>query len=151
MTIRYSTGAINNVLNATGLKTLFANGVIRLYTGAQPASADDAVTGTLLGSVTLNGAAFTEGVATNGINFDAPVLRVLSKAAAESWKFTGVAAGTIGWFRYQANAVDNDASSTTLPRIDGSVGITSGDMRLSSVTAAIGTPITIDAFTITAA
>ena len=158
MAVKFSTGAIAKMLGkngtdtgADGLRGIFTNGVIKLYTGAQPATADDAPTGTLLGDITVNGGAFTEGSATNGLNFGAPSGKTISKASGETWKFTGSAAGTIGWFRFQANAVDNDSSSTSLSRIDGSVGITSGDMRLTSVTSAIGTSITIDTFTITGA
>lgn len=158
MAIKYSTGAVSKLLGkngtdigADGLRGVFTNGVLKLYTGAQPASADDAITGTLLGDVTVNGGAFTEGSPANGLNFGSPVDRTINKAAAETWKFTGIAAGTIGWFRFQANAVDNDLASTTLARIDGSVGITTGDLRLTSVTSAVATVITIDKFEITAA
>lgn len=158
MAVRYSTGVISKLFGrngvdsgADGLRGIFLNGVMKFYTGAQPASADDPITGTLLGDVTVLALPFAEGSAANGINFDSPSLRTLSKASAEIWQFKGIAAGTIGWFRFQANAVDNDTLSTTLSRIDGSVGITSGDLRLTSVTSAINTIITIDSFTITAA
>ena len=158
MAVKFSTGAITKMLGKTGtdtgadgLRGIFTNGVIKLYTGAQPVDADAAPTGTFLGDITSGGLAFVEGTATNGINFGAPAGKTVSKAAGETWKFTGSAAGTIGWFRFQANAVDNDSVSTSLSRIDGSVGITSGDMRLTSVTAAIGTSITIDTFAVTGA
>ncbi len=157
MTIAYSTGAISKLLGkngtdtgADGLRGIFYNGVIRVYSGAQPASADAAPTGTLLGSITKDGAAFVEGVATNGLTLGAPVGRTVSKST-DVWKFTGVAAGTMGWFRLQANAVDDDSVSTSLSRIDGSIGITSGDMRVTSVTSAIGSTATVDTLTITAA
>jgi len=158
MAVKFSTGAIAKMLGkngtdtgADGLRGIFTNGVIKLYTGAQPATADDAPTGTMLGDITVGGAAFVEGSASNGLNFGAPSGKTISKASGETWKFTGSAAGTIGWFRFQANAVDNDSSSTSLSRIDGSVGVTSGDLRLTSVTSAVGTSITIDTFTITGA
>jgi len=157
MSISYSTGLITTLFGeqgveagANGLKGLMKNGVIRVYTGAQPANADAAVTGTLLGSITKDGGAFTEGVSTNGLQLLAPSGRSVSKNT-DVWKFTGIAAGTMGWFRFQANAVDNDTLSTTLVRIDGSIGITSGDMRVTSVTSAIGSTSTVDTFTITAA
>ena len=157
MTIAYSTGLITKLFGeqgvesgANGLKGLMKDGVIRIYTGAQPATADAAVTGNLLGSVTKDGAAFVEGTATNGLQLLAPSGRTVSKNA-DVWKFTGAAAGTMGWFRFQANAVDNDSLSTTLVRIDGSIGITSGDMRVTSVTSAIGSSSTVYTFVITAA
>jgi hypothetical protein len=157
MAISYSTGLITKLLGeqgveagANGLKGLMKDGVIRIYTGAQPATADAAPTGTLLGSITEAGGAFVEGTATNGLELLAPSGRTVSKNASV-WTYTGVAAGTMGWFRFQANAVDNDSLSTTLVRIDGSVGITSGDMRVTSVTSAIGSTATVDSLTITAA
>ena len=156
MAVKFSTGCISKLFGsqgvdtgANGLRGLMTNGTIKFFTGAQPATADDAPTGTLLGNVTLAAGAFTPGTATNGINLGAPVGKVVSKASGESWQFKGVAAGTIGWFRYQANAVDNDSLSTTLTRIDGSIGITSGDLHLATVTSAVNTIITIDTFNIT--
>ena len=150
MAIHYSTGTYNNVFNDTGLKALFANGIIEIRTGSMPANADNAATGTLLGIVTESGGAFTPGSPTNGINFDTPVLRVLSKAAAEEWKFTGLDDGTAGWARFKANALDNDASSTTLPRIDMDIGVTSGTLRLSTVNIVRDSSNVIQSFTLTA-
>ena len=61
MALRLSTG-LRNKLNAGGsLKKSLHDGVIRIYTGSQPAAADDAVTGTLLASITLVSGALTEG------------------------------------------------------------------------------------------
>jgi len=155
MTIMYSTGAVAKLFGengvdagANGLRGIFKNGVIRVYSGAQPINADAAPTGTLLGSITKDGAVFTPGTATNGLNFGAPVGRVVSKSDTEIWQFKGAAAGTIGWVRFQANAVDNDLTSTTLSRIDMSVGITSGDIRFSTVTSTVGAPTNIDFFSL---
>lgn len=145
---KYSTGAINQTLGANSLRTILNDCVIAFYTGAQPINADATATGTFLGNVTVAALPFTHGSPTNALAFDAPVLKVLAKAVAEDWKFKGEVAGTIGWFRIKANPADNNTSSTTLPRIDGSVGITSGDLRLSTVTATVGGIITIDSFSI---
>lgn len=145
-----ATGSVVTVPGPNGLKGLMDGGVIRCYSGAQPVSADSAATGTLLGSVTKDGAAYTEGTVTNGLVLAAPSGRSIAKST-DVWKFTGVAAGVLGWFRFQSLAVDDDSSSTTLVRIDGSIGITSGDLRVTSVTSAIGSSATIDTFVITAA
>ena len=157
MAILYSTGLITKLFGehgedtgADGLRGLMKAGVIRIYSGAQPVSADAAITGTLLGSITKDGAAFVEGSAGNGLTLAAPSGRTVSKST-DVWKYTGVAAGTMGWWRFQANAADTDIQSTTLVRIDGSVGITSGDLRMTSVTSAISSTATIDTFVITAA
>ena len=145
----FSTGVYNNIFNATGLKTLFANGIIEIYTGAAPANADNAVTGTLLCTITKASGAFVAGTATNGINFDAPVLRVISKAAAETWSGNAVATGTAGWARFKANGVDAGGSSTTLPRIDMSIGVSSGDLRLATVALVSGAPVIVQSYTFT--
>ncbi len=156
MTIRYSTGARDKLLGdsavtagSNGLAGIFKDGVIELYSGTQPATADAAVTGTLLATVTESGAAFTPGSPTAGLEFDAPSSGAIAKATGETWQYTGVAAGTIGWFRFKGNAADGGGVDTTAVRIDGSVGQVSGDMVLSNTLIAIGTPGTIDVFTIT--
>lgn len=146
--LRFSTGLRNGILNATGIKEAMADGVLRIYSGAQPASADNAVSGTLLLEVTVDGGAFSHGSATNGLEFDAPAAGVLSKAAAETWRGTGLADGVAGWFRFCANPVDGGGSSTTLARIDGSVGRSAADLNLSNVNIVTGVPNTIDVFQI---
>jgi hypothetical protein len=146
--LRFSTGLRNGILDATGIKEAMTDGVLRLYSGAQPASADTAVAGTLLLEVTVDGGAFAHGSAANGLEFDAPVSGVLSKAAAENWTGSGLADGVAGWFRFCANPVDTGGASTTLARIDGSVGKSSADLNLSNTTIATGVPSTIDVFNI---
>lgn len=63
MTVRLSTGLRNNIVGPTGVGATFANGVIEIRTGSQPATADSAATGTLLGTVTFASGAFTAEVA----------------------------------------------------------------------------------------
>jgi len=160
MAVRYSTGCLSKLLGesgvdtgANGLRGIFKDCVIDIYSGAQPGSADNAVASTLLARVTLDAAAFVEGSAINGLEFEAPVGGILSKATAENWKYTGLAAAgsgvSAGWFRLRGNAVDDALSSTTLPRIDGSIGTTSGDMLLSNIVVVENAPGTVDVFTIT--
>ena len=81
----------------TAVKTAYANGVLAIYGGAsQPADANDTEAGTLLALVTVASGAFTPGVSTNGLNFDAPSSGVFSKAAAETWSGIGLAAAGTG-------------------------------------------------------
>lgn len=149
MTIRLSTGLRNAMLDTTGMAGALENGVIYIYSGAQPLSADNAVSGTLLGKVTVDGGAFAFGSPTNGLNFDAPVAGVITKAVAEDWKFDGIVDGTAGWFRFMGNATDALGSSTTLPRIDGSVGTSGADLNLSNISIVTAGPNTVDVFQIT--
>ena len=144
MTVRLSTGLRTSLAGTTGFGATFANGVVDIYSGSQPVSADAAVTGTLLGTVTLSSGAFTSGVATNGLTFAAAAAGAVAKSGV--WSFNGVAAGTAGWFRLRGNAADNNALSTTLPRLDGSVATSGADLNLSNITIAVGAPNTIDTF-----
>ena len=136
MAFRMSTKLFNDFL--TTMKTDLANGVIFFYTGAQPTSPDAAVSGTLIARASLSGGAWTAGTSTNGINFGTVASASVDKATAEEWKFVCTTAGTIGWGRFVGNPVDAGGASTTLPRIDFSVGITSGDCTMSKVTYAVG-------------
>lgn len=145
MTLRLSTKLRDNLAGTTGFAATFANGVAEVYSGTQPATADAAVTGTLLGTVTLGSGAFTPGSPTNGLTFAAASGGAVSKSGV--WSFNGVAVGTAGWFRLKANAVDAGGISTVLPRLDGSVAVSGADMNLSNISIAIGAPTTIDTFT----
>ena len=59
MTVRFSTGARNGFAGGLGFAAMFNRGVLDVYSGTQPASADAAVTGTLLGRVTVASGALT--------------------------------------------------------------------------------------------
>ena len=146
MTVRYSTGVASSLL--TKMDQDFTNYVIDFYSGNQPLTADEPPSGLWLARATLNGDPFNEGVAANGLNFADPVSGIISKEAAEDWKYTGLAVGTIRWFRLRANGVDDGSASTTLLRIDGSAGTLSGDMLISNINMVVGTPGTIDVFNI---
>lgn len=145
MTTKLSTGLRNGMLGTSGFGEIFANGIIEIYSGTQPATADAAATGTLLGTVTLAGGAFTPGTATNGLTWAAPSAGAITKST-DMWQFTGVAAGTAGWYRLKGNALDGNALSTTLPRLDGNIGSSGADMNLSNLSIAIGAVTTIDTF-----
>ena len=114
-----------------------AAGIVRIYTGSQPADADSAATGTLLVEIDLNDPAF--GAAAAGV-----------ATADVSPQPTGVAgaAGTAGWFR----ALDSDGVDITDNVIDGSVTATGGggDMEINNTSIAVGQDVNITAWTVTA-
>jgi hypothetical protein len=149
MALKLSTGLRNGMLNSTGFTEAFNDGIIYIYSGPQPSTADAAVQGTLLLKITVNNGAWAAGSPTNGLGFDAPANGVISKAAAEVWRGLGETDGTAGWFRLCGNPADAGSSSTTLPRMDGSVAMSGGDMNLSSVTIVTSAPTTIDTFSFT--
>lgn len=148
MALRFSTALRNATIGTVGMADALSTGVIEIYTGAQPASANDPVSGTLLGTVTLNGAAFTPGSATNGLTFAAAADGAVSKSAT-NWQFTGLATGSAGWFRFKGNAVDAGGSSTSAIRLDGSIATSGGDMTIGNINVTVGAPNTVDQFVLT--
>lgn len=105
---------------------------IKIYTGSQPADADDAASGTLLATITMSDPAFAAAVAGAAAADTSPALSAVAGAA-----------GTAGWFRA---ADSNDAN-----RIDGSVGEGSGDLSLDNTDIAVGQTVTVTGWTVTVA
>lgn len=150
MTIRMSEGAAKALMGSAGpldasFREMFQAGALYGYAGVQPDSANDAVTGyTLLAIASKNGDTFVPGdtVTGNGIEFDDAVYDsdlnavLLGVVAGFNLMFKGVtgANGNMGWCRLVANPVDNGASSTTLYRLDMSVGVTTGDVLIQPST-----------------
>jgi len=141
MTLRLSTGLRNATANAVALALRY--GEIDIYSGAQPATADAAPTGTLLGTVTIG----TAGATGTGLEFSASSNGTISKTG--TWQFTGAATGTAGWFRFRGDAADNGSSSTTLVRLDGSIGTAGADMVMNTTSITTGAVTTIDTFSLT--
>lgn len=150
MAERMSTGDVQ--IAASAQRTAYANGVLAIFGGGtQPATADAEELGTLLCLVTLNGGAFTAGVATNGLNFDAPVGGVLSKAVAETWKGNGLAAAGTGTtathFRFYANAYVTGASTTAV-RFDGAISTSAtSELQMTNPVIVDGYPVEVGSFT----
>ena len=134
--------------NGGSLDEQLRNGVIEVYTGTQPATADLAETGTKLLRVTVASGAFVAGAAANGLNLGDAAAGITSKESGEVWSGVGLAAGTAGWFRYYSNAYVTGASDTAV-RFDGICGVGTGELRMSSLTVAVGATTTIDTGTLT--
>jgi hypothetical protein len=66
MTMRLSTGMVNFLAKQGSLDTALRGGCIEIFTGAQPASADAAATGTLLARITNNSQALVNEVQAAG-------------------------------------------------------------------------------------
>lgn len=153
MALRFSTGLRNALLGNSGaspaatgdgLSGVLNQCFIDIYSGAPPANADAAPIGTKLGTVSIDGAGVT------GLTFNAPANGAVAKKTSENWKAIGVAAGTAGWFRARTAADDNQAGAT-YPRIDGTVAKTGADLNMSNISVTVGSPHTIDTFTISIA
>lgn len=108
-----------------------AAGVLKVYTGAQPATPATAATGTLLATLTFSDPAF--GAASAGT----------AVAAAISDDLAVDATGTAGWFRIE----DSDGNAL----FDGSVGLTGSgaDLEFDAVGWVAGGIVSITSLQIT--
>src|SRR5262245_35334928 len=115
---------------ADAVCALANGGTIQIRSGAQPANANAAATGTLLVTLTFSatafGAASTSGVAT---------ANAIGSANA-------VASGTAAWFR----AFKSDGTTAVF---DGSVGTSAADLVLSSTAITSGGNVAITSLTYT--
>ncbi len=149
MAANLSTGLRAALMGPSALDIILQDGVIHCYSGPQPASADAAVAGTLLGSITRDGGPFTPGSPTNGLRFTRSGIYLL-KNPAHVWRFEGIATGTLGWFRLCANAADDGLASSVAVRMDGAIGLPEdeGDvqMRFNTLAATAATSTEIAGF-----
>lgn len=132
MATRLSTAARNASANAI-VQLIDAGpgpGTLQIRTGAQPASAEDPATGTLLATFTLVDPAF-----------GAAALGVATLDATPTLSTTGVADGVAGWFRV--------ADSTGATVGDGAVGSSGQQLNLSTTTISSGGTVEITAGTAT--
>ena len=146
----FPAGGMVAVAKGGSLKDVLKDGKLQIYSGAQPANPDSAASGTLLLEITVSSGAWVAAAFGNGLEFeDDPTDGEIEKSASETWSGAAIASGTAGWFRFVGNATDAGGASTTLPRIDGSIGVSGADMNISSTTITSGRTYTIDNFVLT--
>lgn len=131
MTVRVSVASRNAGLDsAFNLANGASPGQIKVYSGSQPATADDAATGTLLVTFTLNNPAFSAAAAGVKNLIVAPALSAVAGAT-----------GTAGWARCQ--------DSTGANVFDGTVATTGGDFTINSTSITTGQTVNLTAGSIT--
>lgn len=126
-----NTQVSDTVANAAvdAVRVLANSGIIRIYTGTQPANANSSATGTLLATLTFSATAFAPSVA----------------GVATANSITGanaVASGTAGYFRVLK-------SDTTTVLWDGSVGTSGANLNMANTTITSGGPVSIASMTFT--
>lgn len=126
MAVRLPNASRSAAVDAVGNKTdqAVAAGKIRFYTGSQPASANDAPTGTLLAESVLPDPAW--GAAVNGV-------KTLNDPVSD----TVDTAGVVGW----ARILDGDNVTILDCSVSASGG--GGDLIVSNTNLAVGQPIDI--------
>ena len=134
MPLKSSTGLRNYMLDAGSLKAALADGLIKIYAGTIPATADAA-----LGAATLL-CTISDDATGVGIEFEVNAVDgAIAKKASEVWKGMNVASGTATFFRHVAPG-DDGTASTTQKRLQGIVGVSGADLNLSSTILAEGAP-----------
>ena len=138
MAITRTTSVINDLLD--GLDAVFNSGLLDIYSGTAPATANLAVTGTLLAQITLPADSFAAATAA-------------AKAKNGTWQDSSAnATGTPGYFRLKTSG-DTNANTQNERRVDGSVTLTGngGDMTVDSMSFTAGQVFTVTAFNLTGA
>lgn len=129
LNLKLSLGVRNAILDQIET-TIGTAAVIRIYSGTQPASPQDAITGAQLWTETLPSDWLA--AASGG-----------TKALSGTWANTANATGTATHFRIWDSTV-------TTGHIDGTVGVGTFDLVVDSASFTSGVTFTITAFTITA-
>ena len=143
MTIRLSTGLCTLLMTNSGLQRIMQYGVIDLYAGEQPFSADAAPLGTHVARITQDGLTFVPGSFEGGLYVVSVLPGELIKYG--TWTLKGIASGTATWFRWKGNAADDNQSSQVLPRLDGRIG---ADMSIETAAITAATQFNIQAFSV---
>ena len=125
MTIRFNTTMRDAMV--TALTGAISNCTLSIYTGSQPATANDAATGTKLVDITING-------------FNTPVNGSATLDTSTPNTGTAVATGTAGWGRIVGGMGEH---------IDGTVGTSGTDFTINSTSITNGATVTLTAMTVT--
>lgn len=127
MAVKTSTGLRNSMLATSDFKALMDGGLIKVYSGTVPATADDS-----LGSATLL-LTISDNDTGAGIDFDTtPTAGAISKDPNQIWSGTIGTTGTPTFYRHVA-AGDTGVSSITEARIQGTVATAGADMNFADV------------------
>lgn len=121
----------------------FRNFTMKIFTGSQPTSADDAEAGSELIQLTESSGAFVGGAAANGLNFGQVASAILHAASGQVTSGVAGATGTAGWFRIYDNDLTTGASSVK-PRLDGAIATSGSQMNMANTSITSGGSTTID-------
>jgi len=155
MAIRLSTGIRTAMLSAGGvgtggtggLKTLLGGGVLDIFTGSQPASADYIETGTKLVRISSTSGVMYGGTGADGLKFGTAAAGVLGRTVP-AWTGSVIVTGVAGWFRFYGTTGTSGTSATTW-RFDGGVGVSGADLNLSHTDLVLDSVLTLSTFNIT--
>lgn len=142
MSLKISTGVRDHLLVTGSFKAAVDGGVIRVYDGTPPATADAALSGNIL-LVTISNNSAGTGITMNA----APANGVLGKNSGEVWSGTIVENGTPTFYRY-SSLTDDFLLSSTAKRVQGATGSAGFDLNFANTTFTIGEVKRIDTYDI---
>jgi len=126
------------IAGVTAVKALLdGGGTLQIFTGSQPADANQALTGTLLATLTFSSTAFGTPTASGSTGS-----RIVTATAAAITSGTAGNSGTAGYFAL----VKSDG--TTVAAM-GSVGTSGADLNMNSTSITAGATVSCSAFTLT--
>lgn len=126
------TVSIASITRSSSFKDVFKNFVIKLFSGPQPASADDAEdTSALLVTLTRNSLPVTPGLPANCLNFADSVDGVLSIPSGHVWSGIPIASGIANYARFYDNRMVTGASTTEV-RMDLACGVGTKEFRMAT-------------------
>lgn len=131
---------IKSVNPQCSYRHLLFNSQMDWYSGSRPAYADDTEQGTLLASFTA--------IKFGNVAWDSTYKRAyIDLFGATAISCTAAATGTASWFRLRGGQVTTTGSSSTAPRIDGTIGVGSTyDLQVASTTVTSGQTYSISSF-----
>lgn len=138
--IKLSTGLRRALAVGGSLADSLNGGLIRIYSGAIPASADaDLGSAVLLNEISAGG----DGTP---VTFEptAP-LGVLVKSVSENWTGNNIAGGSPTFFRYVLDGDVGDASASAI-RFQGTAGVLGSDMFIATLPLVEAQPLSFELF-----
>lgn len=120
MSVRLSSTLRTVITDIASIRSALHLGVIDIYDGPQPLSADMAPTGRHLARITQNGDTFVAGTPNGGLHTQSVSKGVLGRSGL--WRLKGISTGTPTWFRWKSNQHDTNATSDQYVRLDGAIG-----------------------------
>lgn len=153
--MKVSSGLRKLMLDTGSFKATMDGCILKFYAGPEPEFADSPIDGT---DNTLLCDVYNGNDGSTPLTFGAGALVTpvgnatiitLDKNAAETWAGTNVTSGTATFFRLELPA-DDQASSISHPRVQGTVSAAGADLNLTGgVTLTAGQTQPVDYFTVT--
>ena len=141
MTMKISTGLANHILAIGSVKNALDGGLLHVYAGTEPATADAA-----LGGATLL-YTYSDAGSGAGLNFDsAASAGVLAKDPDQVWSSLSADAGGTATFCRFVQSDDDGSASSSAVRIQGDVATLNAFLNLNNVEITAGAPQVLNAF-----